>query len=199
MERVQVRGHISSAGFAGGHRFVVGHWPVSPIGPLSDVMWGTPEGERILLVPSEEAATFVGSIYAFDDVRVGRLDVTCDGRVTTVSGHGVDLHLVGGRRIPIPVPRPLSITRFVEAPIARALMGVETFGVSPLGATEWYQTRGWRWISSGSAYLDGVDLGRPGPLETPMGVGFSEPPPRPSIVSVHVTIDLPAPAVRCAH
>lgn len=194
MARVTVRGTISSAGFPSGDRFVVGHWPVSPVGPMGDVMWGTPEGKRILLAPSDAVAEFVTSIYDFDEVRVGPLTTDSDGRVTTAKGFGLDLRLVGGRKVPVPFPRPLSITRWVEAPIARALMGVETFGTSNRGATEWYQTRGWRWVEDGHAILDGRDLGGPGVVEPPLEVGFSEPPSRPSVVDVHVTIDLPEPA-----
>lgn len=191
MGRVQVRGHISSAGFAGGHRFVIGDWPESPIGAFGDIMWADPDGHRVLLAPSDRAADFITSIYDFDEVRVGPLETASDGRTTTARGHGLDIRLTGGLRRPIPVPRPLAVTRFVERPIARALMGVETFGTSPRGALEWYQTRGWRWVDGGHATLDGRDLGEPGPIAQPVGVGFSEPPPRPSIVSVRVTIDLP--------
>jgi hypothetical protein len=194
MERVAVRGTISSAGFADGNRFVVGCWEESPLGPMADVMWGTPEGQRVLLAPSTEMADFITSIYDFDEVRIGPLDVRSDGRRTTVAGHGIELDLVGGRRRPVPVPRPLAVTRWIEGPIARALMGVETFGTSPRGATEWYQTRGWRWVASGSGRLHGRDLGPVGTIDPPLHVGFSEPPPRPSIVSVHVTIDLPSTA-----
>lgn len=194
MPRVTVRGTISSAGFASGDRFVVGHWPISPVGPMGDVMWGTPEGRRILLAPSDAVADFVTSIYDFDEIRIGPLTTASDGRVTTAQGFGLDLRLVGGRKVPIPFPRPLSVTRFVEAPIARALMGVETFGTSNRGATEWYQSRGWRWVEDGHAVLDGQDLGAPGAVEPPLSVGFSEPPSRPSVVDVHVTIDLPEPA-----
>ena len=186
-----MEGTISSAGFAGGHRFVIGCWPESPIGPLADVMWGRPDGRRVLLAPTEAAAEFICSIYDFDEVRTGPLLVTSDGRRTSVEGHGLELTLTGGRLRPIPVPRPLAVTRFIEAPIARSLMGVETFGTSPRGAVEWYQSKGWRWVTDGSARLDGVDLGAPGAVTPPLQVGFSEPPPRPSIVSVRVTIDLP--------
>ena len=189
-----VRGTISSAGFASGDRFVIGHWPESPVGPMGDVMWGTPDGRRVLLAPSNAVAEFVTSIYEFDEVRIGPLTTESDGRVTTAVGHGLDLRLVGGRKVPIPFPRPLSVTRWVEAPIARALMGVETFGTSSQGATEWYQSRGWRWVEAGHAVLDGRDLGDLRPVEPPLSVGFSEPPSRPSVVAVHVTIDLPEPA-----
>lgn len=188
MDRTQVRGTISSAGF-GGHRFVVGHWSESPIGVLSDVMWATPDDERILLVGSDDGAAFITSIYDFDDVRVGPLATTSDGRTTTAHGHGLDLELVGGRARPIPFRRPLAVTRFIERPIARRLMDVQTFGVSSQGVREWYQARGWRWVESGHATLDGVDLGAPGPVAAPLGVGFSEPPRRPSIVTVDVTIE----------
>jgi len=185
-----VRGTISSAGFGSGDRFVVGHWPVSPIGPFGDVMWATPAGERILLVGSDEAAAFVGSIYRFDRVDVAPLAVRSDGRRTTARSERLRIELVGGRARRVPGPRPLALTRHVEAPIARALMGVETYGTSPTGVPEWYQARAWRWVRDGKASIDGRDLGPPGPLHRPMRVGFSEPPRRPSIVSVQVTIDL---------
>lgn len=187
-----VAGTISSAAFTGGHRFVVGHWPTSPIGPLSDVMWTDPDDRRTLLVANQAGADFIGSIYAFDDVVVGPIQVRSDGRRTIVDTPQLHLELTGGRLWPIPIPRPLAITRWVEAPIARALMGVETYGVSPTGATEWYQSRGWRWVTDGSASVDGIDLGEPRRFEAPVGVGFSEPPARPSIVKVRVTIDLPS-------
>ncbi|MCB1027126.1 MAG: hypothetical protein R2704_15325 [Microthrixaceae bacterium] len=188
---VAVAGTISSASFGDGHRFVVGHWPTSPIGPLADVMWTDPDDRRTLLVGDAAGAEFIGSIYEFDQVAVGPISVTSDGRRTSVSCSRLQLELAGGRLRPVPFPRPLAITRWVEAPIARWLMGVETYGTSPTGAREWYQTRGWRWVTDGHARLDGADLGAPQRFEAPVGVGFSEPPARPSIVKVRVTIDLP--------
>lgn len=190
MGRVQVHGHISSAQF-GEHRFVVGAWHVSPIGPFGDVMYRKPDGRRILIAPSEEVVAFITAIYEFDDVVVTDLHTQSDGRSTEVESPRLQITLSGGRSRPLPIARPLGVTRWLERPIARALMGVETYGTSPTGATEWYQTRGWRWVDDGSARADGRDLGGPVTFTGPMGVGFSEPPNRPSIVSVHVTIDLP--------
>jgi len=189
MSRVFVQGTITSMGLGGGHRLVIGRWPQSPIGPLVDAMWATPENERVLLVGSQEGADFISSIYEFDSVRVGPLTVTGDTTITQMEGHGFVVEVVGGRRRPVPFPRPLAVTRYIEAPIARALMGVEAVGVSPKGVREWYQTRGWSWIVGGTGTLDGRDLGGPRRLERPVGVGFSEPPLNPSIVSVKVTIE----------
>ena len=191
-DRATVAGTISSATFSGGHRFVIGHWPTSPIGPLSDVMWTDPDDRRTLLVADQAGANFIGSIYAFDDVEVGPIRVLSDGRQITVHTPRLQLRLAGGRLWPVPFPRPLGVTRWVEGSIARALMGVETYGVSPTGATEWYQTRGWRWVTDGQASVDGRSLGEPRHFDAPVGVGFSEPPARPSIVKVRVTIDLPS-------
>jgi hypothetical protein len=188
-ERSVVDGWISSAAFTGGDRFAVGCWKQTPLGPFGDVMWATPDDTRRLLAPSDEVAAYVQSIYDFDEVRVGPLHVASDGRRTTVDGLGVSLELCGGRRRPLPVPRPLWFTAGVEAPLARAMMGVRTVGTSPRGAREWYQTRGWRWVVSGSGRIDGRDLGDPVRFERPLRVGFSEPPPRPSIVAVKVTIE----------
>lgn len=185
-----VDGHISSAQF-GGHRFVVGHWPISPIGPMGDVMWRRLDGTRVLLAPSDEAADYISGIYDFDEVDVAPLRVDSDGRVTTVASARLSITLAGGRLRPVPVPRPRWFTKLVEAPIAQALMGVHAVGTSPTGVREWYQTRGWRWVRTGSATLDGVDLGPPQHFTGAVGVGFSEPPPRPSVVTVRVSIERP--------
>lgn len=189
--RQVVDGTISSAAFAGGHRFVIGRWGTSPVGELADVMWTDPDDRRTLVVASSAGAEFIGSIYEFDEVSIEPLRVVSDGRRTTVSTERFHLELIGGRLRPVPLRRPLAVTRWVEAPLAKALMGVETYGTSPTGAREWYQTRGWRWVRSGNARVDGVDLGAPQQFERPVGVGFSEPPRRPSIVAVRVTIEPP--------
>jgi hypothetical protein len=183
-----VRGAISSVAFDG-HRFVVGRWVESPIGPMGDVMWVTDDGHRTLLVDRDAAAEFICGIYRFDDVRVAPLRVSGDARTTRVDGHGLELDLRGGRRRPVPFPRPRWFTRFLEAPIARRLMGVEAYGRSPTGAREWYQTRGWCWVDEAAGRLDGVDLGRMRPIARSLGVGFSDPPERPSIASVRVAIE----------
>lgn len=191
MELIRIRGSISSAGFAGGNRFVVGHWERSPIGPFGDVMWGTPDGQRILLAGNQKVADFVTSIYNFDDVRIGDLQTESDGRVTTVEGLGLNLHLSGGIARVIPFSRPLSFTRFVERPLAKFLMGVETFGTSSRGVSEWYQAKQWRWVKSGTAVLDGNNLGELSNFSQPIEVGFSEPPTKPAIVSLQVAIRFP--------
>ena len=191
MELIRIRGSISSAGFAGGNRFVVGHWERSPIGPFGDVMWGTPDGQRILLAGNQKVADFVTSIYNFDDVRIGDLQTESDGRVTTGEGLGLNLHLSGGIARVIPFSRPLSFTRFVERPLAKFLMGVETFGTSSRGVSEWYQAKQWRWVKSGTAVLDGNNLGELSNFSQPIEVGFSEPPSKPAIVSLQVAIRFP--------
>ena len=188
MTRSVVEGTISSAGFPSGDRFAIGSWHTTPLGPFGDVMWATAEDVRILLAPDDEVAGFITSIYDFDEVRTGPLQVESDGRRTTVDGGALRLSLTGGRLRPVPVPRPLWFTRRVEGPIARRTMGVQTAGTSPTGVREWYQTRGWRWVERGAGSVDGRDLGDPQPIARPLGVGFSEPPGRPSIVAVKVTI-----------
>jgi hypothetical protein len=190
-EPAHVRGTISSAAFESGDRFVIGNWSESPIGRLVDVMWVDRTGRRRLLVPSDAAGEFIGAIYRFDEIAVAPLTVDGDDRNTFVRGHGLELELHGGRRRPAPFPRPLWLTRYVEAPLARLLMGVETYGESPTGVREWYQTRGWSWVVAATGRRDGHDLGELRDVERPVGVGFSEPPRRPSIVSVRVGIRPP--------
>lgn len=187
----RVVGTISSVAFESGDRFVVGNWQESPVGRLVDVMWVDGDGRRTLLTTDAEAADFISAIYRFDDVKLAPLVVGGDARHTVVDGHDLHLRLDGGRRRPVPIRRPRWITRFVEAPIARTSMAVETYGTSPTGVREWYQTTGWCWVETAEGELAGRDLGAMTDIRTPLGVGFSDPPTRPSIVGVRVTIETP--------
>jgi hypothetical protein len=78
-------GFIASAAFASGHRFVVGLWHSSPLGPMSDVMWALPDGERVLLVGTREVGELISAVYQFDRVEqvaleLGRLDAMPERR-----------------------------------------------------------------------------------------------------------------------
>jgi hypothetical protein len=190
-------GHITSAGFASGDRFVVGTWRTSPVGPLDDLMWARPDGRRILVAATPEGAAYVSGVYGFDEVVVGPLRVTLDERFLHLraSGLGVELHLTGGRAVVLPWPRPAWFTRRVEGPIARRAFGVNTYGVSPSGVQEWYRAVSLRRIVAGWASVEGRDLGRLGPVDPPAGFGFSEPPRFPSMVGVHPLL-LPPPTRR---
>jgi len=190
-----LRGSITSVGFSSGHRFVIGHWPTSPIGPFADVMWRDPANSKILLA-GPEAADYITTIYPFDERVATPVTVT-----DTVGGRGANrldvlseplkLRLTIGRPVfPIP-PRPRWVTSTVERWAARALLGVNTYGVSPTGAEEWYRTRSVRLVTGGRGALNGVDLGSVTDLEQPMNVGFSEPPTWPSHVRLRVDVRHP--------
>ena len=183
---VELDGWIGSTGFATGHRVVVGHWTDSPVGPITDVMWGRPDGTRVLLAPNERAARFITAVYSFDDVEVGPVEglVATDGALH-VRTRSMLLRL-RPRRLAVPLPGDLPpwVWTRIGAPIARALLGVEVHGTSPTGVEEWYRARSWAPLRSARGTLDGRDLGAMRPLDPPLGVGFSEPPRRPSLVRV---------------
>jgi hypothetical protein len=192
---VTLDGVIGASGFASGDRIVVGHWRRSPVGPLSDVMWASPSGHRTLWAPTRAGADFVTSVYDFDAVRVDHgLVVEGDGRSLAVRLPAIDASVVltagPGWRIP-PARRPLWVTRWVERPLARALMGVETYGVSPRGVEEWYQATAWRPLVRARASVAGRDLGGTALLDPPARFGFSEPPRRPGLTEVHPTLRFP--------
>lgn len=158
-------------------------------------MWARPDGRRILLAGSDEAAAYVAGAYRFDDVVVGPLRAGIAG--STLHLHApalrLELHLTGGLALRLPWPRPLWFTRWVEGPVARRLMGVRTYGVSPSsGVREWYRAVSVRRVVAGWASLEGADLGRLGPVTPPTGFGFSEPPRFPSMVGVHPVLEWPA-------
>jgi hypothetical protein len=179
-------GLIASAAFSSGHRFVVGVWHASPVGPMCDVMWALPDGERVLLVGTGDVGTFISAIYGFDRVERTAMECTWDGAALRVTAGDVELVMWSGRRRGIPLARlrSLPVSRWVEAPIARRLLGVRTFGTSPTGVFEWYRAFDYRRVVEARASLEGTDLGSLCQFEGTTGFGFSEPPRRPSVVGV---------------
>ncbi len=156
-------------------------------------MWARPDGRRLLLASTQAASDYVSGVYGFDEVVVGPLRVDLDGRFLHLraAGLGLELHLSAGRALAVPWPRPAWFTRWVEGPVARRLLGVNTYGVSPSGVQEWYRAVSIRRIRAGWASIDGRDLGRLGPLDPPVDFGFSEPPRFPTMVGVHPLLEDP--------
>lgn len=181
--RVELDGVIASAGFTSGDRVVLGLWDDGPLGPMRDVMWARPDGTRVLVAPDAAVATFVTGVYRFDEVIVAPFRGHRDARSIALDAGPLAVRLAAGRGVPFP-PRPAWVTRYVEAPIARRWLGVEPYGRSPTGVQEWYRARRYRRITWGRLRVAGVDAGDLAPLHPPLGVGFSEPPRRPAVVTV---------------
>ena len=182
-----LRGSITSVGLTSGHRFVIGDWRRSPIGPFTDIMWSLPDGCRILL--GEASATaYVVSVYPFDEVRNHVVIAKRDGRDYIIRSDGLELDLkIGMARLSLP-PRPRWITATVENWCSRKLLDVRTYGTSPTGVVEWYRTRTARRVVAATGSLDGADLGALAPLDRPLGFGFTDPPRRPSHVRLRVDL-----------
>ncbi len=187
-----LRGSITSVGFESGDQFVIGHWPVSPIGSFSDVMWRRADGSKALIA-TRTAADYITGIYPFDDHIDADVVITDDvggpGRNRfEVRSEPLILPLTVGRLvIPFP-PRPRWITATAEHRIAHALLGVNTHGLSPTGVEEWYRTRSVRRVVDAQAILEGSDLGPLRRLVEPMAVGFSDPPALPTHVRLRVDV-----------
>jgi len=182
----ELAGYICSAAFTSGHRVVIGVWDDSPLGPMVDVMWAGPDGERVLLVDRDEVGTFISAVYRFDRVERVAMASRWDGRTLRVRAGDLVLALHSGRTWPIPLAalRSHATFRGVEAFVAKRLLGVRTFGTSPTGIFEWYRADGYRRVIEARATLAGEDLGSLCPFRSPTGFGFSEPPLRPSVVRV---------------
>jgi len=160
---------------------------------MVDVLWARPDGERVLLAPTAAVADFIASVYRFDRIEVAAVDGGCDGRTLDVDAGPLSIHLAASRGWPLPPAflRPAWCTRFVEGPIARMAMGVRTCGVTPTGVREWYRADRWSPVVTGSAAVDGIDLGPMGAVDPPCRFGFSEPPRRPSITAVRPLLEFP--------
>lgn len=194
--QIRLEGRIAAAGFASGHRFVVGLWEHGPLGPMIDVMWAQPDGNKVLLASSRAVADFVGGVYEFDEIRVVEArSLTTNGRIEVTAGD-LSLVLEGGAPLRLFRLRPRFLRRsplwvrfedLMFRPLAGRWVigggsGVRLYGSSPSGVREWYCIDSYRPITSATATLDGRDLGPLTRLDPPAHFGFSEFPSRPAIV-----------------
>lgn len=191
--RWSLDGVIAAAGFASGDRIVVGHWWSSPIGPLTDVMWATATGERVLLSPDDRASAFIEAVYRFDRVEVVPFDDVAGGeRFVRLRAGDLAVEMTAGAGWRVPGSSAAWFVRGVQGPVARVAMGVRTYGVSPTGVREWYRASVWRPVTFARASVAGTDLGPVRPVDPPLAVGVSEPPRRPSIVRVSPLLEDPS-------
>ncbi|MFD7748925.1 hypothetical protein ACFV2V_24375 [Streptomyces sp. NPDC059698] len=198
-ERLRFDGWIAGVGTTSGVRLVVGHWPRSPFGAFSDVMVEHPGGRRVLLAPSRRIADFVAATYRFDRVEVVPVAVAVTGESWLVEAGPLRLRLRAGRRsalglllsaVPAPLARSPLWAALCDGPARLLMPGVRTLGHAGPGRREWYGARGLRPIVAADATLDGVSLGRLGPLDPPVAFGFGSAPRRPSLVRVTTTVEL---------
>jgi hypothetical protein len=198
--RLRFDGWILGAGTASGTRVVVGHWPRSPLGALADVMVQRPDGVRVLLAPTREAADLIAATYAFDEVQVVPVTVRRpDARTWAVDAGPLRLRVTTGRRPPLgwllrAVPPPLARTPawvgLLDRP-ARLLTGLRTTGSAGNGRTEWYGVQDLHTVTALDATWDGDPLGALAAVRPPVTFGFGSVPPRPSLARVTTTVQVP--------
>jgi hypothetical protein len=189
-------GAVAGIGTASGARLVVGMWPGSPDGSVTDVMIERADGHRILLAPSRHRVDVIAGSDAVDEVRIAPVLRVRDGKKWMVSTGGLALTFHVGRRpvlgwLLAVVPRRLARARWwtsVLDPIARLTMGgVRTRGTTR-GRREWFSPLDLHRIRSVSARLDGVELGELRPVTPPVRFGIGRPPRAPSLVRLAWTV-----------
>ena len=198
--RLRFDGWILGTGTTSGTRVVVGHWPTSPLGPISDVMVQRPDGHRVLLAPTAEVAEFVASTYSFDEQLLVPVQVARpDGATWTVDAGPLQLRLTTGprpalgrllRAVPGPLARTPAWVGLLDLP-ARLTTGLRTKGSAGNGRTEWYGVQDLHTVARVDATWDGEPLGGLAPVQPPVTFGFGSVPPRPSVVRVTTTVQVP--------
>lgn len=187
------RGAIAGVGTTSGVRVVVGRWDESPYGAFADAMVETAAGHRVLVAPSEAVADFVGTTYAFDEVRIEPITVTG----WEVRAPSLSLTLVVGGRTGLGRLLRVVPDRLAEAPawctltdpVARVVLrGVRTRGSAGNGRREWYGATDVHRVVGLRGSFDGSDLGRLAPVDPPPAFGFSSTPRRPSVTTVVTTV-----------
>ncbi|MFI5954392.1 hypothetical protein [Cryptosporangium sp. NPDC051539] len=200
MRWLRFDGWIAGLGLGSGARLVLGHWPGSPFGPVSDVMAEDATGRRTLFAATPQLAEFVAATYRFDAVQVVPVDVTRTGPRWSVDAGPLRFGFTAGRRSPLgwmlrAVPAGLSRSpvwvRLIDLPARLVLPGVRTHGSAGNGRYEWYGARDLAPIVAADGTLDGTDLGGLTPIDPPVRFGFGSTPRAPSLVRITTTVAVP--------
>ena len=195
MERFD--GWIGGLGTAAGLRYVIGHWPHSPLGTFTDVMVERPDGHRLLLAPSAAVAEFVGATYTFDEVRYVPVDLRSQGDEFFLTAGPLHSRFTLGGRSALglllrAVPWRLATAPWwiatIDAIARRVLPGVRTVGSAGGGRTEYYGAQDLRRIVAATTTYDGVDQGALRPVAPPVRFGFGSTPTAPSWVRITTLI-----------
>ena len=157
-------GEIAGTGTASGVRLVLGAWSASPLGTFADAMVEEADGRRVLVAPSHAVATYVSSVYSFDEVVVEPIGIvrTPGGLALLCSVLSVEL-AIGGRdllgRVLHSLPRALSTSpRWAAAvdPICRVVLHDVRTRASTPGAEEFYAATDRRRLTGVSAIWRGT-------------------------------------------
>lgn len=190
-------GWIAGIGTAGGTRLVLGHWPRSPFGPVSDVMVERPDGHRVLLAGTAQLAGFVAGTYRFDEIQVVPVDVVVAGTTWAATAGPLRLDFTTGRRgalggllrcVPPPVARHPRWIAAVDVPARLLLPGVRTHGSAGNDRHEWYGVQDLHRITAATATWDGAGLGDLTDVDPPVRFGFGSTPRTPSLARVTTTV-----------
>jgi len=197
--RVRFDGWILGVGTSSGTRVVVGHWPRSPFGPVSDVMVEHPDGHRLLLAPQSEVAEFIATTYTFDQITLVPVTVGRPDPVSWIVTAGpLNLHAHTGRRSSLGWLLHALPARLAAAPawvglidLPARLAGLRTCGTAGNGRTEWYGVHDLHTMGDLTATWSGSPLGTLAPIRPPVSFGFASVPPTPSLARVTTTIAIP--------
>lgn len=199
--RLRFDGWIAGLGTRSGTRIVLGHWPVSPFGRVSDVMLESPAGHRRLIAATAELAEFVAATYAFDEVTVAPVEVRPGAHRWSVRAGPLEAEFTLGRRgvlgtalraVPARLAGRPGWAAICDGPARLLLPGVRTRGSAGGGRREWYGARDLRPVTSATARLGGENLGALAPVAPPVRFGFGSVPPRPALVRITTTVEVPA-------
>jgi len=182
------KGRITSSGFASGDRIVIGDWQESILGSFTNLMWAKSDGTKVLLSPSEKHAELVSKLYNFEEVNIVEFKVERGRKSISVSAGDLHIEATWGMTWRIPFWRPLWFTAFIEGFFGKILFGTKTHGRTKNNRKAWYSVRSISKLIQASAKFGNENLGESRKFVATACFGFSEPPAKPSSVTLKTYI-----------
>ena len=181
-------GRITSMGFSSGHRFVIGQWNDTPFGSFNDIMWVTPNQKRILVCGDEKIASYISSMYTFEEVAIQPVSIVQNPNGLQIQTNTIEISLEWSKGFTIPFRRSLFFIKNVESWFAKVFFKTKTYGITNNHRQEWYMINHLSKVIQCEGYMNNESLGTLSNIDETCGFGFSDPPRKPSSVLVKTHI-----------
>ena len=138
---------------------MIGQWNDTPFGSFNDIMWVTPNQKRILVCGDEKIASYISSMYTFEEVAIQPVSIVQHPNGLQIETNSIDISLEWSKGFKIPFRRSLFFIKNVESWFAKVFFKTKTYGITNNHRKEWYMINHLSKIIQCEGYMNDETLG----------------------------------------